>query len=107
MVQQSKQHARSLCNLSPMSLWVEDSSGVKRLMDQVRNSGMRDFRVSMNVHSDFLTRCMEQIKVPDVNQHTLVMFGAVHKPFAVMPGHEEKWDLVRVFLADTTARKKA
>ena len=107
MVQQSKQHARSPCNLPPVSLWVEDSSGVKRLMDQVRNSGMRDFRVFMSVHSDFVTRCMEQIKVPDVEQHTLVMFGAVHKPFAVMPGHEEKWDLVRVSLVDTTARKKA
>ena len=158
VLQQSEQHARSLCNLSPVSLWVEDFSGVKRLMDEVRNSGIRDFRVFMNVHSDFVTRCMEQIKVLGVNQHTLDMFGAAHKddlltkldqvfrdeihdtfaqellglwngktvqmrevlkytligelinihmPFAVMPGHEEKWDLVLVSLVDITVRKKA
>ncbi len=158
LLQQSEQHARSLFNLSPVSLWVEDFSGVKRLMDEVRNSGIRDFRVFMSVHSDFVTRCMEQIKVLDVNQHTLDMFGATHKDellskldsvfrdemhdtfaeelldlwngklvqirevinyalsgelinihmqFAVMPGHEEKWDLVLVSLVDITARKKA
>ena len=30
----------------------------------------------MSVHPDFVTRCMEQIQVLDVNQHTLDMFGA-------------------------------
>ena len=45
-------------------------------MDEVRHSGIRDFRVFMSVHSDFVTRCMEQIRVLDVNQHTLDMFGA-------------------------------
>ena len=75
-LERSEQHARSLFNLSPVSLWVEDFSGVKRLMDEVRHSGIRDFRVFMSVHSDFVTRCMEQIRVLDVNQQTLDMFGA-------------------------------
>ena len=75
-LERSEQHARSLFNLSPVSLWVEDFSGVKRLMDDVRHSGIRDFRVFMSVHADFVTRCMEQIRVLDVNQHTLDMFGA-------------------------------
>jgi diguanylate cyclase (GGDEF)-like protein len=75
-LERSEQRARNLFNLSPVSLWVEDFSGVKRLMDEVRHSGIRDFRVFMSVHSDFVTRCMEQIRVIDVNQHTLDMFGA-------------------------------
>ena len=75
-LERSEQHARNLFTLSPVSLWVEDFSGVKRLMDEVRHSGIRDFRVFMSVHSDFVTRCMEQIRVLDVNQHTLDMFGA-------------------------------
>jgi len=31
----------------------------------------------------------------------------IHMQFAIMPGHEEKWDLVLVSLVDITARKKA
>ena len=52
----SEQYARSLFDHSPVSLWVEDFSGVKELMDDVRRSGIRDFRVFMSVHSDFVTR---------------------------------------------------
>ena len=72
----SEQHARNLFDLSPVSLWVEDFSGVKRLMDEVRHSGVRDFRVFLDVHPDFVPRCMEKIQVIDVNQHTLDMFAA-------------------------------
>ena len=73
---QSERHARSLFELSPVSLWVEDFSHVKRLMDDVRASGVQDFRVFLNVHPEFVGRCMEQIRVLDVNQHTLDMFQA-------------------------------
>jgi diguanylate cyclase (GGDEF)-like protein len=72
----SEQHARNLFDLSPVSLWVEDFSGVKHLMDEVRRSGVRDFRVFLDVHPDFVSRCMEKIQVIDVNQHTLDMFAA-------------------------------
>jgi diguanylate cyclase (GGDEF)-like protein len=72
----SEHHARNLFDLSPVSLWVEDFSGVKQLMDEVRHSGVRDFRVFLDVHPDFVARCMEKIQVIDVNQHTLDMFAA-------------------------------
>ncbi len=72
----SERYARSLFTLSPVSLWVEDFSGVKRLMDEARASGIQDFRVFISVHHEFVARCMGQIKVLDVNQHTLDMFGA-------------------------------
>ncbi len=72
----SEQYARDLFGHSPVSLWVEDFSGVKRLMDEVRVQGIVDFRVFINVHPEFVTRCMEEIRVIDVNQQTLSMFGA-------------------------------
>lgn len=75
----SELYARSLFALSPVSLWVEDFSGVKRLMDEARASGIQDFRVFLSVHHEFVTRCMGQIRVLDVNQHTLDMFGATSK----------------------------
>ena len=75
-LQHSASYARGLFEHSPVSLWVEDFSEVKYLLDEVRLQGIRDFRVFVNVHPEFVTRCMQQIKVLDVNQETLRMFGA-------------------------------
>lgn len=75
----SERHARNLFALSPVSLWVEDFSGVKRLMDEARMGGIQDFRVFLSVHHEFVARCMGQIRVLDVNQQTLDMFGAASK----------------------------
>lgn len=76
---ESEQYARNLFDCSPVSLWVEDFSGVKALLDEVRAQGIQDFRVFLSVHSDFVSRCAEKIKVLDVNQHTLQMFAARSK----------------------------
>ncbi len=75
----SEQYARGLFDHSPVSLWVEDFSGVKASLEEVRAQGIEDFRVFLNVHPDFVGRCAEQIKVLDVNQHTLQMFAAQSK----------------------------
>ena len=76
----SEQHGRNLFDYSPVSLWVEDFSAVKRLIDGVRANGIQDFRTFMNVHPEFVTRCRHEIRVIDVNQQTLAMFGAAGKP---------------------------
>lgn len=75
-LQHSASYARGLFEHSPVSLWVEDFSEVKYLLDEVRMQGIRDFRVFVNVHPEFVTRCMQQIRVLDVNRETLRMFGA-------------------------------
>jgi diguanylate cyclase (GGDEF)-like protein len=75
----SEQYARDLFEHSPVSLWVEDFSVVKRLMDEVRERGISDFRTFLNVHPEFVTRCMHEIQVFDVNQQTLRMFAAPDK----------------------------
>lgn len=78
-LQRSEQYARDLFEHSPVSLWVEDFSAVKRLIDEVRAQGISDFRTFLKVHPDFVTRCMQEIHVMDVNQQTLEMFGAQNK----------------------------
>jgi PAS domain-containing protein len=72
----SERHARDLFHYSPVSLWVEDFSGVKRLLDEARAQGIQDFRVFLSVHPEFVQRCMEEIRVLEVNRQTLEMFGA-------------------------------
>ena len=75
----SEQYARGLFQHSPVSLWVEDFSAVKQLIDEVRACGISDFRVFTDVHPEFVDRCMREIRVLDVNQHSLDLFGAADK----------------------------
>jgi len=78
-LQRSEEYARDLFEYSPVSLWVEDFSVVKRLLDEVRERGITDFRTFLKVHPEFVTRCMQEIQVIDVNRQTLKMFGADSK----------------------------
>lgn len=78
-IQRSEQYARDLFEHSPVSLWVEDFSVVKNLLDGVRAQGIGDFKTFLKVHPDFVARCMQEIRVIDVNQQTLRMFGAASK----------------------------
>jgi len=78
-VVQAECYARGLFENSPVSLWVEDFSAIKKLIDDVRDRGIEDFRVFTQVHPEFVERCMQEIRVIDVNQRTLDMFRAADK----------------------------
>jgi diguanylate cyclase (GGDEF)-like protein len=75
----SETYARGLFEHSPVSLWVEDFSAIKQLLDEMRERGIVDFRVFTDVHPEFVSRCMNEIRVIDVNRHTLDLFGAPDK----------------------------
>jgi GGDEF domain-containing protein len=76
---ESENYSFGLFAHSPVSLWVEDFSGVKRLIDEVRARGVEDFRVFTDVHEEFVPRCMSEIRVIDVNSRTLELFAAPDK----------------------------
>jgi diguanylate cyclase (GGDEF)-like protein len=78
-LRRSEQYARDLFEYSPVSLWVEDFSAIKQLLDGVRSQGIADFKTFLKVHPEFVSRCMQEIRVIDVNQQTLQMFGATSK----------------------------
>ncbi len=75
----AEEYARGLFEESPVSLWVEDFSAVRRLLNEARAAGIADFRVFTDVHPEFVERCMQEIHVLDVNRHTLAMFAAPDK----------------------------
>lgn len=78
-LRQSERYARGLFEHSPVSLWVEDFSGIQRLLAEVRTQGVEDFRTFLDVHPEFVVRCMQEIRVIDINQQTLDMFRAPDK----------------------------
>ncbi len=75
----SEAYARGLFEHSPVSLWVEDFSAVRQLLDEIRQQGITDFRTFTDVHPEFIARCLSEIRVIDVNRHTLDLFVAPDK----------------------------
>ncbi len=75
----SERYASDLFQHSPVSLWVEDFRAVKQLLDEVRNCGIVDFCTFLKVHPEFVRRCLQEVRVIDVNQQTLRMFNAPTK----------------------------
>ncbi|WP_459677089.1 sensor domain-containing diguanylate cyclase [Acidisoma sp. 7E03] len=73
---ESERHARGLFEFSPVSLWVEDFSAIRRLLEELRERGISDFRTFLDVHEDFILRCMREIRVLEVNDYTLKLFRA-------------------------------
>jgi diguanylate cyclase (GGDEF)-like protein len=76
---EAARYAEGLFAHSPVSLWVEDFSAIKRLLDEIRDRGIVDFRVFTDVHPEFVERCLSEIKVLDINEQTLELFGAASK----------------------------
>jgi diguanylate cyclase (GGDEF)-like protein len=76
----SENYARGLFEHSPVSLWVEDFSAIKLLLDEVRDQGIEDLRVFTDVHPEFVERCMHEIRVLDVNRQTIELLQAPDKP---------------------------
>ncbi|MDK9697771.1 MAG: GGDEF domain-containing protein [Siculibacillus sp.] len=85
---ESDAHARGLFDHSPVSLWVEDFSAVKRLLDEIRACGIDDFRTFTDVHPEFVERCMSEIRVLDVNRETLRIFRAADHTELLRRKHE-------------------
>lgn len=72
----SQLYAQGVFEHAPVSLWVENFSTIKTLLDEVREQGITDFRTFTDVHPEFVERCMQEIQVLDVNGFTLEMFKA-------------------------------
>lgn len=75
----SHQYALGIFEHAPVSLWVENFSVIRQLLEDVRMQGIVDFRTFTDVHPEFVERCMSEIEVLDVNHYTLGMFRAPDK----------------------------
>jgi PAS domain S-box-containing protein len=70
---------RELFENSPIALWEEDASEVKRYVDELRASGVKDCREYLENHPEEVHRCASLVKVLDVNRATLDLYGAKSK----------------------------
>ena len=75
----SEAQYRSIFEDSPISLREEDFSGVKRIIDQLRTAGVNDFHAYFSEHPETLSDCVKAVRVLNVNQNTLELFGTDSK----------------------------
>jgi diguanylate cyclase (GGDEF)-like protein len=76
---QAEQRLHNLFEASPISLWEEDYSSIKQYFDSLRADGITDFQRYLDAHPDAVLHCANLIKVLDINQRTLELFGAASK----------------------------
>ncbi|MBM3540040.1 MAG: PAS domain S-box protein, partial [Alphaproteobacteria bacterium] len=67
---------RSLFQNSPISLWEEDFSGVRRFVDKLRESGVKDLRAYFATNRDALRRCASLVRVRQVNKAAVTLAKA-------------------------------
>jgi len=95
----SEERYRSLFEQSPVSLWEEDFSAVKAYIDNLRRSGIKDFRRYFEDHREAVYECAAMVKVVDVSEGTLDLYGIDDKErlregLAIVFG-EESYDVFR------------
>ncbi len=75
----SETRYRRLFQDSPISLWEEDFSETKTYLETLKTTGLTDFTRYFNEHPEEIAHCMSLMRVVDVNQATLQLYGAADK----------------------------
>ena len=78
-LRESEQRYRLVFENSPVSIWEEDFSGVKALLDDLRRQGVTDLDAWFTQHPETLTRCAQATKILDVNSAAIGLHGASGK----------------------------
>ena len=76
---QAEYRFENLFELSPISLWEEDYSDLKKYFNELRAEGITDLRAYLKEHPEVVLHCTSLLKVRNVNQKTLRLFGAKSK----------------------------
>lgn len=72
-----------LFTYAPISLWEEDYTAIKREFDNLRTQGIQDIRTYLLSNPNAVDHFMSMIRVLDVNQKTLDLFGAANKEMLI------------------------
>jgi len=87
---------RHLFDLSPVSLWEEDFSEIKALIEGWRAAGNADLQSYLTDHPEKIDELLDRVKILDINQATCLLHGAASKA-------ELMANLSRIFTAESYA----
>jgi PAS domain S-box-containing protein len=78
-LQESEERYRMVFENSPVSIWEEDFSGVKTILEELRKKGVDDIESYLKEHPEVVQKCAEQVRVLDVNRASLTLHSATDK----------------------------
>ena len=93
-LRESEKRYRHIFESTGVSIWEGDFSRVKAAIDDLRSSGVRDFRAHCAAHPQFVQDAIAMVKVVDVNAVSVKLFAAESKA-------ELFASLDRIFVAET------
>ena len=67
---------QTLFDNSPISLWEEDFSQVKKFLDKQKENGVTDVAAWLREEQSRVVRCAQLVKINNINQRTVEMFKA-------------------------------
>jgi len=70
-LKESESSYRSIFQNSPVSIWIEDFSEVKKYVDDLRASGIEDIANYLSGNPNEVIKCTKLVKLIDVNQATI------------------------------------
>jgi signal transduction histidine kinase len=76
---QSEKRYRTIFETVGISLWEEDFSDVKSLLDNLKQQGITDLQAYLQDHPSVIEEAIQRVKLCDVNQQSLKLFGAQSK----------------------------
>ncbi len=79
MLKENETKYQTLFEYSPISLWEEDLSNVKKYIDEIRDKGVKDLMKYFEDHPEEISTCIGMIRVLDVNRATLELYEADNK----------------------------
>src|SRR2546429_763927 len=94
-LRESEKRYRHIFESTGVSIWEEDFSRVKAAIEDLRSSGVRDFRGYFATHPPFVQDAIAMVKVVDVNAVTVKLFAAESKA-------ELLASLDKIFVAETS-----
>ncbi len=78
-LRESEQRYRNIFETAGVSIWEEDFSEVKAAIESLKAQGVRDFRQYIAAHPEFVRQAVAMVKIVDVNDATVKLFGATSK----------------------------
>jgi PAS domain S-box-containing protein len=75
----SEYRHRHIFQANYVSIWEEDWSLVKAAIDDLKAQGIRDLRQYVEAHPEFVRQAIAMVRVLDVNEATVRLFGAQRK----------------------------
>ncbi len=77
----SEERFKLLFEDSPISLWEEDFSATKQMLDQLHKDGIEDIEAYIRANREFVKQCSLSIKINNINKATVQYMEAENKDY--------------------------